>query len=153
MFWLKNLFFTACRSSFRPCLYPVSYSPADLPINSNGVFDNAGSRYNVSLAVDDNGLFDVEAFKQYSPAYLAASNILLYGLFFAVYAATVSHAFLYHRKEIANGFKQLFSRKPLADMAKYDVHMRMMLKYPEVSELWYLGWVLLSFFSIVTTQD
>ena len=52
-----------------------------LPINSNGVFDNTGARYNVSLTVNEDALFDAESYKNYSPAYLAAGNILLYGFF------------------------------------------------------------------------
>ncbi|KAK0457210.1 OPT-domain-containing protein [Desarmillaria tabescens] len=62
-----------------------------LPINSNGVFDNTGARYNVSMAVNAEALFDAEAYRAYSPAYLSASMILLYGFFFATYAATISH--------------------------------------------------------------
>lgn len=44
------------------------WNTAYLPINSNGVFDNTGSRYNVSLAVDENGQFNEEAYLAYSPA-------------------------------------------------------------------------------------
>ncbi|KIY65641.1 OPT-domain-containing protein [Cylindrobasidium torrendii FP15055 ss-10] len=109
-----------------------------LPINSNGVFDNTGARYNVSLAVDDNTLFDHEAFKQYSPAYLAASNILLYGFFFAAYSSTISHSILYHRHEIWQGFKNILARKSFTADAKYDVHSRLMSKYKEVPEWHYM---------------
>jgi hypothetical protein len=35
---------------------------------SNGVFDNTGNRYNVSLAVNQDSLFDKESYLQYSPA-------------------------------------------------------------------------------------
>lgn len=51
-----------------------------LPINSNGVFSNTGKRYNVSRIVDAHGLFNKTAYEAYSPAYLAAGNILLYGV-------------------------------------------------------------------------
>ncbi|KAK0448152.1 OPT-domain-containing protein [Armillaria borealis] len=108
-----------------------------LPINSNGVFDNTGARYNVSMAVDKHSLFDEASYKAYSPAYLAAGNILLYGFFFATYAATISHTLLYHRREIAMGFKSLWKRKPLKD-DKFDIHSKLMGAYDEVPEWHYL---------------
>ncbi|KAK0203274.1 OPT-domain-containing protein [Desarmillaria ectypa] len=117
---------------------------ADLPINSNGVFDNTGARYNVSMAVNAEALFDAEAYRAYSPAYLSASLILVYGFFFATYAATISHTALYHRREIALGFKSLMKRKPIGDN-KFDVHSRLMGVYQEVPEWQY---VLVLVFSI-----
>ncbi|KAK0482776.1 OPT-domain-containing protein [Armillaria novae-zelandiae] len=107
-----------------------------LPINSNGVFDNTGERYNVSMAVNAEALFDAEAYRAYSPAYLSASMILLYGFFFATYAATISHTALYHRREIALGFKSLVKRKPIGEN-KFDVHSRLMSAYKEVPEWQY----------------
>ncbi|EIN12782.1 OPT-domain-containing protein [Punctularia strigosozonata HHB-11173 SS5] len=118
--------------------YTNVFNTAYLPINSNGVFDNTGSRYNVSLTVNDDALFDEESYMQYSPAYLAAGNILLYGIFFAVYTATISHAILYHRHEIASGFRSLLSRRSYHETNK-DVHSRLMTAYKEVPELWYFG--------------
>lgn len=128
-------------------------SKADLPINSNGVFDNTGERYNVSMAVNAEALFDAEAYRAYSPAYLSASMILLYGFFcefwaqvlnivlnlyrpVATYAATISHTALYHRREIALGFKSLMKRKPIGEN-KFDVHSRLMSVYKEVPEWQY----------------
>ncbi|KAK0433103.1 OPT-domain-containing protein [Armillaria borealis] len=107
-----------------------------LPINSNGVFDNTGGRYDVSMAVNAEALFDAEAYRAYSPAYLSASMILLYGFFFATYAATISHTALYHRREIALGFKSLMKRKPIGEN-KFDVHSRLMSAYKEVPEWQY----------------
>ncbi|KDQ62166.1 hypothetical protein JAAARDRAFT_65967 [Jaapia argillacea MUCL 33604] len=104
-----------------------------LPINSNGVFDNTGNRYNVSRAVNADTLFDEASYKAYSPAYLAAGNILLYGLFFATYSATIAHAIIYHRHEMAFGLSNLWKRKPFSDNHK-DVHSRLMGSYKEVPE-------------------
>jgi hypothetical protein len=67
------------------------------------------------------GLFNETAYKAYSPAYLAAGNILLYGIFFAVYASTISHAIIYHRHEIANGFRSLISRRSIQQEHR-DIH-------------------------------
>jgi len=114
------------------------WNTAYLPINSNYVFDNRGKRYNVSRIIDDNGLFDHEKFKQYSPAYLSAANSLIYGVFFAAYSSSVSHAYLYHRHEIMNGFKSIFRRTGGLASQK-DIHSRLMSSYREVPEWWYLS--------------
>ncbi|KAF8922078.1 OPT-domain-containing protein [Mucidula mucida] len=109
-----------------------------LPINSNGVFDNSGARYNVSQTVNEDTLFDLESYRAYSPAYLAAGNILLYGFFFAAYSSTISHTFIYHRREIILSFKNLIKRKKFDEDSQYDVHSRLMSAYKEVPEWHYL---------------
>ncbi|KAJ7083916.1 OPT-domain-containing protein [Mycena crocata] len=116
--------------------YTNTWNTAYLPINSNRVFDNTGFLYNVSNAVGDNTLFDQQLYENYSPAYLAAGNIIIYGVFFAVYTATLSHAILYHRREIAHGFKSIFSRKKTSEVHR-DVHVRLMMAYKEVPEWQY----------------
>ncbi|KAH7100232.1 OPT oligopeptide transporter [Auriculariales sp. MPI-PUGE-AT-0066] len=114
-----------------------------LPINNNYVWDNTGKRYKVAAIIDDNGLFDLEKYKAYSPAYLSAANLLVYGIFFAAYAATVSHAFLYHRREIAKGFRSILSRTGGLASQK-DIHSRLMMSYKEVPEWWYFATLVVS---------
>lgn len=48
--------------------------------DSNGVFSNLGERYVVAQVVDEHGLFNKTAYESYSPAYLSAGNILIYGI-------------------------------------------------------------------------
>ncbi|KAJ7101240.1 OPT-domain-containing protein [Mycena belliarum] len=117
--------------------YSNTWNTGYLPINSNHVFDNTGSLYNVSNAVGADTLFDQTAYENYSPAYLAAGNIIVYGVFFAVYTATLTHAILYHRREIAHGFKSFISRRKTSEMHK-DIHVRLMMQYKEVPEWQYL---------------
>jgi OPT family oligopeptide transporter len=67
---------------------------------------------------------------------LSAANLTVYACFFAIYTATISYAFMYHRHEIMMGFKNLFHR---GEREEYDdVHNRLMAHYPEVPEWWYL---------------
>lgn len=106
---------------------------AYLPINSNGVFDNTGTRYNVSNVLNADTKFDAESYRKYSPAYLAAGNILLYGIFFAVYTSTITHTILYHRREIWHGMQTLFNRQAASERHN-DVHTRLMKSYKEVPE-------------------
>ncbi|KAJ7238967.1 OPT-domain-containing protein [Mycena rebaudengoi] len=116
--------------------YTNTWYTGHLPINSNRVFDNTGSLYNVTKTVGPDTLFDQTSFENYSPVYLSAGNILIYGVFFAVYSATLCHAFLYHRREISHGFKSILSRKKTSDLHS-DIHVRLMMSYKEVPEWQY----------------
>lgn len=113
-----------------------TWNTSYLPINSNRTFDRFGKLYNVSRAINDQGLFNKASYTEYSQAYMCAGNISIYFWFFALYTAVISYAALYHRSEIVMGFKAAFRRGK--NRAVYrDVHNREMAKYPEVSELWY----------------
>src|SRR6187551_1137989 len=78
-----------------------------IPINTNVIHDHFGLRYNVTRAVDEHGMFDYDKYMDYSAAYMGAGNTLIYGAFFAVYSAVVTHVILFHRYEISMGFKNL----------------------------------------------
>ncbi|KAJ0383775.1 hypothetical protein COL922a_009773 [Colletotrichum nupharicola] len=84
-----------------------AYNTAYLPINSNLMYNHFGGSYNVSKILDRRGWLDETKYQAYSPVYLAASSITMYYYFFAVYAATISYAILFHRHDIALGFKSL----------------------------------------------
>ncbi|ORY63916.1 OPT oligopeptide transporter protein-domain-containing protein [Pseudomassariella vexata] len=121
--------------------YKNAYSTAYLPINSNRIFDNTGSLYNVSKAINSKGLFDASSYEAYSPPFLSAGNLVIYLFFFGIYSATVSYAYIYHRHEIAMGFRNLFNsfrkNKDASEGQYSDVHNRLMAKYKEVPEWWY----------------
>ncbi|KAK8252420.1 OPT oligopeptide transporter protein-domain-containing protein [Phyllosticta capitalensis] len=122
--------------------YKNAFHTAHLPINSQRVFDRFGRHYNVSRVIDDRGMFDRAKFEAYSPPYLGAGYLNNYAMFFALYAATISHAFLYHRREIWRGFKGL---RKCRDQGFYkDVHNRLMAAYPEVPHWWYFVTLLLA---------
>lgn len=62
--------------------------------------------------------------------------------FFALYSATISYAAIYHSHDIKLGFRSLinsFKKQKDSTVDFEDVHNRLMKKYPEVSELWYLA--------------
>ncbi|KAI1084287.1 OPT-domain-containing protein [Whalleya microplaca] len=138
-----NKFIGACISAciIAAIWYTNTWNTGYLPINSNRVFDNTGGIYNVTNAVDDRGLFDPVKYENYSFPFLAAGNLVVYLFFFGIYAATVSYAYLYHRHEIALGFKNLFNsfrKNKDSEVGRYqDVHNRLMSKYLEVPEWWY----------------
>ncbi len=128
--------------------YTNTWNTGYLPINTNRVWDHYGKLYNVSRTINEKGMYDHEKYMNYSAAYLGAANAIVYGCFFAIYSAAVTHVFLFHRYEISTGFKNMWAnlRKKNRDAAEdyKDVHNRLMASYPEVSEWWYLGTLLVA---------
>ena len=117
--------------------YTNTWYTGYMPINTNQPYDRFGHRYKVTKVLDENGFYDQAAYEAYSPLYLPASNAFLYGVFFAVYPATIVYAYLHHRFEIVRGFKSLL-KKTNPKAAHRDVHNRLMSVYPEVPEWWYM---------------
>jgi OPT family small oligopeptide transporter len=118
--------------------YTNTWNTAYIPINDRFVWDNTGSSYNISRVLNNDTLFNEEGYKAYSPAYLSAGMAIEYGMFFALYAATITHAILYYRREIVTGFRGLISRKSAFADSK-DAHTRLMRSYREVPEYVYFG--------------
>ncbi|KAJ7101812.1 OPT-domain-containing protein [Mycena epipterygia] len=122
--------------------YSNTWQTGYLPINSNIVFDNTGNLYNVTTIIGSDTLFNQTLYEEYSPAYLSASYALLYGVFCdcSLHRATLSHAVLYHRREILHGLRSIFSRRKTSELHKC-IHVRLMESYEEIRE-WQYGMVL-----------
>jgi len=113
-----------------PTLYYKNvFNSAYLPISSSNVFDNQGNEYNGTRIIDSSGRLDIEAYKNYSPPFLAVTYAMGYGTSYAVLTAGPTYALLYHGKDIWNGIK---------GRCKKDVHVRAMEKYPAVPKWWYM---------------
>ncbi|KAF5023251.1 hypothetical protein F66182_4684 [Fusarium sp. NRRL 66182] len=148
-----NLFIGAMLSFFviLGLYYGNAYSTAYLPVNSNRVFDHFGGLYNVTAIIDDRGMFDAEKYSAYSPVFLAASNVVVYIFFFALYTAALTYGALYHHRHIAMGFRDLVnslrpSKKQQVEHGQVlDAHNRLMKVYREVPEWWYLVCLVLAF--------
>ncbi|KAL2257875.1 hypothetical protein VTK26DRAFT_9059 [Humicola hyalothermophila] len=158
-----NMFLGAFGSMFIviALYYTNAFNTSYLPINSNKPFDHFGQSYNVSAIIDDKGIFDAEKYKAYSPPFLSAGNVVVYMFFFALYTATVTYGYLYHRHEIMMGLRDAgrsvkqwwtrIRRRRLRsggdsdtavsvdeDANMLDVHNRLMRAYREVPEWWYM---------------
>jgi hypothetical protein len=81
--------------------------------------------------------FDEEAYKAYSPMFLAPTFALNYGLSFAALTAVIVHIILFHRKEIWHRFRAAQNQEP-------DIHLILMKKYREVPDWWYAALFLAS---------
>ena len=73
----------------------------------------------------------MELYEAYSPLLLSTTFALSYGLSFASITATLMHTFLYFRKQIWVQSRRSMSEQP-------DIHARLMSKYPQVPEWWYM---------------
>ena len=83
------------------------------------------------MIINPDSSFNVEAYKAYSPLFISAAFALGYGLSFASITATLTHTFLYHRKQI-----YVQARRSLSEQS--DIHARLMSVYKEVPDWWYL---------------
>ncbi|KAI0129119.1 OPT family small oligopeptide transporter [Xylariales sp. AK1849] len=102
-----------------------------LPMVTSQTYDNTQSPYNVSRILGNGHIFDLEKYKSYSPLFLAPTFALNYGLSFAALTAAFVHTGLFHGKEIWYRFKSARNQEP-------DVHLKMMKKYPEAPDWWYV---------------
>ncbi|KAF7334639.1 OPT oligopeptide transporter [Mycena venus] len=101
-----------------------------MPISSGGSFDNTGASYNVSRILTPDKVFDEQKYKEYSPIFLSTTFSISYGLSFASITATITHAFLFFRKQIWTQSRRAMHEQP-------DIHARLMAVYPQVPEWWY----------------
>nr|AGA20372.1 oligopeptide transporter 1 [Phanerodontia chrysosporium] len=101
-----------------------------MPISSTASFDNTGARYDVTRILSNGTQFDQAKYEAYSPLFLSTTFALAYGLSFASITATITHTFLYYRKQIWTQARRAMSEQP-------DIHARLMSKYVQVPDWWY----------------
>jgi hypothetical protein len=118
-------------TEYRFLQYTNVWYSAYLPLVSSHSFDNTGTQYNVSRIINDDSSFNLQAYQAYSPLFLSASFAVAYGLSFASITATLTHTYLYYRKQIWTQARRSLSEQP-------DIHARLMSVYKEVPDWWYL---------------
>lgn len=102
-----------------------------LPILSRTSYDNTGATYNVTAILNADNTFNVTAYNEYSPLFLSTTFAVSYGLSFASITATITHAILFFRKQIWAQSRRSIDEQP-------DIHARLMSRYRQVPEWWYL---------------
>ncbi|GMG26164.1 unnamed protein product [Ambrosiozyma monospora] len=128
------------------CLYYTnSMYSAHLPMSSSTVFDNTGQEYDGSRVLNASTMsLDLEAYKNYSPPFLAITYAMGYGCSFAVLSSSIVYTILEHGKDIVQAFKGTQSK---------DVHVRAMDKYRSVPLWWYLLLTVAVFVATVITME
>ncbi|XP_078161614.1 oligopeptide transporter 7-like isoform X1 [Carex rostrata] len=118
---------------FTPMGYWLNlYNAKKFPIFSDGLFTDTGHKYNITSLIDSDFHLDIKAYEKYGPLYLSANFVVTYGVSFATLTATVTHVLLFHGREIWQLSKSAFQEK------KVDVHTRLMSKYKQVPEWWFV---------------
>ncbi|PSR77259.1 OPT oligopeptide transporter protein-domain-containing protein, partial [Coniella lustricola] len=102
-----------------------------MPVQSSESYDNTGNVYNVAKILDAKSVFDEEKYYAYSPLYMPTQYVIAYGLAFASISAMIVHVLLYHSRQVKAQFK-------LARNQEDDSHMRMMKKYRDADDWWYM---------------
>ncbi|CAN8105626.1 unnamed protein product [Discula destructiva] len=117
-----------------------------LPISQNSNFDHFGASYNTSRILNPDFTFNQTAYEEYSPLMLGASFSLTYGMSFAALMSTVTHVALFYGKDI-------WARTRRATSEEADVHLKMMRKYREAPEWWFVSVFIVSFaFGMIASQ-
>ncbi|KAF8917594.1 OPT oligopeptide transporter [Mucidula mucida] len=134
-FWVTANCFAAVAIFYlfiSPILYYTGAWYSDyLPLISSATFDNTGAKYNISRVVNDDYSFNLEKYEAYSPMYISMAYSISYGLNFAAITGIIVHTYLYNGADIWAKFKN--SRD-----GGEDIHKRLMNKYKDVPDWWYL---------------
>ncbi|KAG0248209.1 hypothetical protein BG011_000340 [Mortierella polycephala] len=109
--------------------YTNRYNGKLFPIYNTKMYDDVGQPYNLSRVLIDNSL-DEEMYSDYSPVRITAFFATMYGQGLCALGAIVSHALLYHGKDI---WRRIRSAKQKDE----DIHARLMDAYPECPDWWY----------------
>ncbi|KAG6856129.1 hypothetical protein H0H87_007188, partial [Tephrocybe sp. NHM501043] len=104
--------------------YTNTWNSMYLPISSRTSFDNTGAPYDVTKIINPDSTFNQEAYSAYSPLFLSTTFAISYGLSFASITATLTHAFLFFRKQIWTQARRAMKEQP-------DIHARLMSRYPQ----------------------
>ncbi|KAG6331009.1 hypothetical protein ID866_8080 [Astraeus odoratus] len=115
-----------------PCIYYTNtwYSKY-LPMSTRISYDNTGAPYNVTRIINSDTSFNITAYEEYSPLFLSTTFALSYGLSFATITSTLTHTLLFFRKQIWRQSRLSMSDQP-------DIHARLMSRYKQVPEWWYM---------------
>uniref|UniRef100_A0A8R7P6V3 Oligopeptide transporter 7 n=1 Tax=Triticum urartu TaxID=4572 RepID=A0A8R7P6V3_TRIUA len=108
------------------------YEARSFPIFSDGLFTATGQKYNISSIVDSEFHFDANAYEKNGPLYISTFFAVSYGLGFACLTATIVHVLLFHGSEIWQLSKSAFQDR------KMDVHTKLMRRYRQVPEWWFI---------------
>ncbi|KAB1215526.1 Oligopeptide transporter 7 [Morella rubra] len=114
------------------CYWLNVYKAKTFPIFSDDLFTSTGLVYNISAIIDSNFHLDLEAYEKEGPLYLSTFFAMTYGVGFAALTATIVHVALFHGREIWEQSKASFQEK------KMDIHTKLMRKYKQVPEWWFL---------------
>jgi OPT family small oligopeptide transporter len=120
--------------------YQNRHWTAYLPINSSSAFANDGTVYDVKKVIVNNKI-DETLYQQYSPPFYSAGGLLTVCSNFVFYPVYFSYVMFNQWRTVRDGFVN-FYHGLTKGRGNYenamDVHSRLMAKYPEVPDWWFL---------------
>lgn len=139
-FWVQVHVFGAFVAIYwivAPILYYTDvWKSGHLPLMGGSAYDRFAKPYNLTRVFDPHTTrFNVTAYEEYSPLYLPISFALTYLLAFAIPPALVMHTIVYYGPV---AYRIVQNRKSPED-ERDDVHAKLMRRYPEVPNWWYLA--------------
>ena len=146
---LAQPFFSVCTMYFGSILggliilgiyYSNQYNTAYLPINSSSAFANDGTGYVVQKVVVDNKL-DMAKYQQYSPPFYSAGYVLTVGANFAFYPVYFLYIMVNQWKTMSKAYLDFYKGLRYGKgnyEGAMDVHSRLMARYKEVPDWWFL---------------
>ncbi|XP_008239237.1 PREDICTED: oligopeptide transporter 7 [Prunus mume] len=114
------------------CYWFNVYKAKTFPIFSSTMFKSDGEEYNITAIIDSNFHLDSAAYNREGPLYLSIIFVITYGVGFAALTATIVHVALFHGREIWEQSKASFKEKEM------DIHTRLMQRYKQVPEWWFV---------------
>lgn len=120
------------------CYWLNVYKAKTFPIYSDDLFTSNGQEYNISAIIDSNFHLDLAAYEKEGPLYISTFFAMTYGVGFAALTATIVHVALFHGREIWEQSRASFKE------AKMDIHTKLMRKYKQVPEWWFVSILLVN---------
>ncbi|AGO09804.1 AaceriACL205Cp [[Ashbya] aceris (nom. inval.)] len=142
-------------------IYYMNYQECQyLPIQTQPIYNSKGGIYQVEEILTDDIKLDEQKFQKYGFPYYTAGNIVAYGCFMCVYTALVVTSIVDQGAFYARVYKswaldvwslrkwsswrEAFNNDKHVLDGYHDPHSRMMRKYKEVPEWWYMTIFLVS---------
>ncbi|KAF9580759.1 hypothetical protein BGW38_002460 [Lunasporangiospora selenospora] len=124
--------------------YTNQYDGKLFPIYNTKTYDDVGQPYDLNRVLVNNSL-DEQKYQDYSPVRITAFFATMYGQGLSVLGAIVSHALLYHGKDIWQRIRNVKNDD--------DIHVRLMENYPECPDWWYaVTFIVACALSILTVE-
>ncbi|ERN13354.1 hypothetical protein AMTR_s00041p00121820 [Amborella trichopoda] len=109
------------------------YHAKRFPIFSESLFRYSGQKYNITAIIDTNFNIDLEAYEREGKLYLSSLFAMTYGVGFASLTATLDHYTL-----VFFSWREIWQLSKSAFQGKMDVHTKIMSKYKQVPEWWFM---------------
>ncbi|KAJ3096779.1 hypothetical protein HDU97_005585 [Phlyctochytrium planicorne] len=126
-----------------------SSDPSLSPDNSTDPSLSPESIQPTSLTYDyhTNMVLDEEKYAALAPIRITTYFAVEYGAAFMAFTATMVHVWLWYGKDILMRFRTQVMR----DLDTSDIHARLMDKYPEVPDMWYLFLLIATTFLVIAS--